>query len=168
IYLDIVADGVEKKGLVDEKLSTHLSTLRELNFQSNHLLATIRKSNPEFAQYLALLDKKINIMTRIVSMENIGADVEPNMKVNISSSGLAFKSDTTYSKGRILSVYMVLFPNYIVISCQVKVVYCQVEGDRLRVAVEFLDLDPSARELLIRHLIEKQSEQLRSVRGTDS
>ncbi|MDH3355200.1 MAG: hypothetical protein OEL79_08315, partial [Chromatiales bacterium] len=53
IYLDIVADGVEKKGLVDEKLSTHLSTLRELNFQSNHLLATIRKSNPEFAQYLA-------------------------------------------------------------------------------------------------------------------
>jgi len=162
IYLKVVTDGLDDKSVVDEKLSSHLSTLRELNYQSNHILAGIRKNHPDISQYLALLDKKINILTRIVSMEQVGADVEPNMKVNISSSGLSFKSDVAYSEGRVLSIHMVLFPNYVTITCQAKVVYCQMEGDGLRIALDFIDLDAAEMELLIRYMIEKQSEQLRS------
>lgn len=165
IYLHIITDGIEEKRVVDEKLSTHLTTLRELNFQSNHLLAGIRKNHPDISQYLALLDKKINILTRIVSMEQVGSDIEPNILVNISSSGLSFNSDTAYSKGRVLSLHMVLFPAYVNISCRARVIYCQAEGEGVRVALDFIDLDSSEREMLIRYMIEKQSEQLRTDKG---
>ncbi|MCW8826125.1 MAG: PilZ domain-containing protein [Gammaproteobacteria bacterium] len=165
IYLHIITDDGEEKAVVDEKLSSHLTTLRDLNYQSNHLLAGIRKNHPDISQFLALLDKKINILTRIVSMEQIGIDVEPNMRVNMSSSGLAFSSDVAYSPGRILSIHMVLFPAYVTVTCQAKVVYCRAEGSRLRIALDFVDLDASERELLIRYMIEKQSEQLRTERS---
>ncbi len=165
IYLHIATDGIEESEIVDEKLNAHLATLRELNYQSNHILATIRKNYPDISQYLALLDRKLNILTRIVSMEQVGADVEPNITVNISSSGLRFESDVAYSKGRILSIHVVLFPAYVTISCQARVVYCRTEGDVMRIALDFIDLDASERELLIRYMIEKQSEQLRAERA---
>ena len=165
IYLQIITDGIEEKNVVDEKLRSDLATLRELNFQSNHILAGIRKSHPDISQYLALLDRKLNILTRIVSMQQAGAEVEPNTWVNMSSSGLSFQSDVAYSKGRILSLQMVLFPAYTAINCQARVVYCRAEGEMMRIALDFIDLDTSERELLIRYMIEKQSEQLRTEGG---
>lgn len=165
IYLKIVTDAVDEESAANEKLRSHLATLRELNYQSNYILAGIRKNHPDLGQYLALLDRKINILTRIVSMEQVGIDVEPNMQVNMSSSGLSFKSDVAYSRGRVLSIHMVLFPNYVTITCQARVVYCEVEGSGLRVALDFIDLDAAEMDLLIRYMIEKQSEQLRNMRG---
>lgn len=164
IYLQIITDGIEAKN-IDNKIGAHLATLRELNYQSNHILAAIRKNHPDISQYLALLDRKFNILTRIVSMGQLGDEMEPNMKVNISSSGLSFKSDVAYSKGRVLSLHMVLFPAYVTVNCQARVIYCQTEGEMVRIALDFIDLDASTRELLIRYMIEKQSEQLRTERG---
>lgn len=160
IYLQIITDGMEDMD-IDDKTGAHLATLRELNYQSNHILAAIRKNHPDISQYLSLLDRKLNILTRIVSMERLGAEVEPNVRVNISSSGLSFNSDEAYSKGRVLSLHMVLFPTYVTINCQARVIYCQAEGEMVRIALDFIDLDASTRELLIRYMIEKQSEQLR-------
>ena len=161
IYLQIITDGVDEKG-TDDKAGADLAALRELNYQSNHILAAIRKDHPDISQYLALLDKKINILTRIVSIEQLGAEIEPNMVVNISSSGLSFRSDTAYSQGRILSLHMILFPTCVPIHCQARVIYCRAEGEMVRIALDFIDLGRAEREQLIRYMIERQSEQLRT------
>ncbi len=160
IYLYILNDGIEERRAVDEKIGAHLETLRELNQLSNPLLAEIRKSHPDIAQYLTLIDKKINSLTRIVSMDQAGGDIEPNMWVNISASGISFNSYTAYCQERVLSLRMVLFPACATIGCKARVVYSRAEREGVRVALQFIDLDVSERELLIRYMIEKQSEQL--------
>ncbi len=142
-----------------------LKKLRELNFQSSHFLAQIRKSNPEIAQYLGLMDKKITILTQLIAAEQFKEPIAPTHLVNVSATGLSLLlNKCSVTAGTLLQTYMVFFPSYLTIECVSKAVYCRPDGGRFRLGLEFEDLDETIREQLIRHLIERQSEQIRRQR----
>lgn len=149
-----------------------LMQLRELGSQSGHILANIRKQHSDIAQYLTLLDKKIEAVAQIAGAMSMGGDMAPNTRVNISVGGLAFSQDSPLVTGQRLAMRIVLFPSHLCIQPKGRVVYSreQPQADRQhrhRIGVEFEPLSEQEQDQLIRHLLEKQSAQRRRERGMD-
>jgi hypothetical protein len=155
---------------VADMVQRGLSTLRELNFQSGHILAGIRKSQPEISQYLSLMDRKITILTQLAASAHYGTDVKPNIWINLSARGMAFDlHENAYAVEDKLLVQMMLFPSYSIIEANAHVVSIrnQAKGGKqgnYRVALLFDSISESQREVLLRHITERQSEQLRMKR----
>lgn len=146
-----------------------LMQLRELTIQSGHILASIRKHNSEIAQYLAILDKKIDALAQMSATVGMGSDIRPSTEVNLSAGGLAFAQPDALQPGQRLALKLVLFPSHLCLQLVAKVIYCsaehaEVEAGQHWTGVEFEPLPEHEQDALIRHLLEKQSAQLRKER----
>ena len=88
-------------------LSAEFATL---NNEFNPTLNSIRNSHPEIAQYLDLLNKKIDsISTRFLEEEIEGLEESTRM-VNLSASGIAFKCDTDLPNEQPVKLRIILLP----------------------------------------------------------
>lgn len=143
-----------------------LMQLRELNIQSGHALANIRKHNSEIAHYLSILDKKIETLTQMTGAIGMGHDIQASTRVNLGSGGMAFAAAESLQKGQRLALKMVLFPSHLCLQLTARVVYSQQEdkADKYWTGLEFDPLPEHEHDALIRHLLEKQSAQLRQER----
>ena len=146
-----------------------LMQLREISSQSGHMLANIRKHHTDIAQYLALLDRKLELVAQLAGAVSMGSDMLPNTRANISSGGLAFSSPTQQKPGQRLAMRIVLFPSHLCIQPRARVIYCRERPEanaehRYRIGVEFEPLPEQEQDQLIRHLLEQQSAQRRRER----
>ena len=146
-----------------------LMQLRELTIQSGHILASIRKHNSEVAQYLSILDRKIDALAQMSATVGMGSEIRPATPVNISAGGLAFAQPNALQPGDRLALKLVLFPSHLCLQLVAKIVYCSAEHPGLEpghywTGVEFEPLPEHEQDALIRHLLEKQSAQLRKER----
>lgn len=138
--------------------------LREISLQSGHILANIRKHHPDIGNYLALLDKKIEILSQLAGAIALGGKVKPDHRVTLGSDGMLFETDTMMAEGCPLRLKVVLFPSHLCLHLQSRVVACESRGAGYRMEVKFEGLGETEQEALIRHLLEKQSAQLRRER----
>jgi c-di-GMP-binding flagellar brake protein YcgR len=142
--------------------------LRNLTNQMGNTLLTIRKHNPEIAQYLQLLDKKLEILAR-----HLDSPAEANarlQKVNIGTGGLAYWTEEALPAETKLEVQFVLFPSCLRVTALAHVVHAEEDpqgtaAQRFRIGVDFDRIGDAEQEGLARHLIELQSAQLRRQRG---
>jgi len=146
-----------------------LMQLRELNIQTGHALATIRKHNSEVAHYLSILDKKIETLAQMTGALGMGRDIQPTTRTNIGSGGMAFAADEALHKGQRLALKLVLFPSHLCLQLTARVVYCQANNGEGKywTGLEFDPLPEHEHDALIRHLLEKQSAQLRQERDQE-
>ncbi|HEA25697.1 MAG TPA: PilZ domain-containing protein [Ectothiorhodospiraceae bacterium] len=138
--------------------------LREISLQSGHMLANIRKRHPEIGHYLALLDKKIEILSQIAGTIGLGGEVKPNHTVNIGTDGMSFDSTEALALDSPLRLKLVLFPSHLCLHLQSRVTASKELQQGYRIEVEFEQVGETEHETLIRHLIEKQSAALRRER----
>lgn len=145
--------------------ATGVSTeLRALTQQMAKTLATLRKSQPEVARYLEMLDKKIDLLARKV--DKPAERLIPDTPVNLGTGGMAFWKGEPMAIDTKLEIRLILFPSYTRITALGVVVRCDEEprrddDHRFRIGMEFARLSESERESLARHLIELQSAWLR-------
>ncbi|MCW8919459.1 MAG: PilZ domain-containing protein [Gammaproteobacteria bacterium] len=172
LYLDVQPLGVEEG---DEALAWRHDTsgfcdglirLREIGLQSGHILAAIRKHHPDIGNYLALLDKKIDILAQLVGTVGLGGEITPTHRVSLGVQGMSFDSTTALAPQSALALKLVLFPSHLCLHLQAKVLSCEAKGAGYRVELEFGQMDEIEREALIRHLLETQSAALRRRRDT--
>ncbi len=139
--------------------------LREISLQSSHILANIRKHQPDIGTYLSLLDKKIELLTRLVGAVAMGGEVRPTQRVNLGTDGMRFMAQEALPVGGPLRLKLVLFPSRLCLHLQSTITTCQkVEKGHL-VEVAFKQVGEAEHEVLIRHLLEKQSAARRRERG---
>lgn len=138
--------------------------LREVSLQSGHILANIRKHHPDIGNYLSLLDKKIDILSQLSATIALGGEVKPTHRVRLSAKGMEFNSDEPVEVSSPLRLKVVLFPSHLCLHLQSTVSSCKRGEDGYRISVKFEGLGETEQEALIRHLLEKQSAQLRSER----
>lgn len=142
--------------------------LQALASQSGNILAGIRKSQPEIAQYLALLDKRIELIARTVVGEQLGEALKPNTRVNLSAGGLAFPSPKALQNGTLLLVDLMLFPSHLHIQAYARVIHSEQKSEEgphpYCVGVDFEQISGIAREALVKHTLEIQSARLRRER----
>lgn len=142
--------------------------LHGLTSQASSLLAQIRKRDPEVGQYLAIIDRKVELLGRALLGSQFGHISGPNHKVNLSGNGIAFSSAEPLDSGSKLELRLMLFPGHTVINTLGRVVHCNaVQGGApqpYRIGVEFTHLAEMARDALVRHALELQSARLRQQR----
>lgn len=171
IYLDYrrLQEGEEPNGSRENNITgvcRGLMQLRELNLQAGHALAVLRKQHSDVAHYLTILDKKIETLAQMTGAIGMGREIRPSSRVSLGSGGMAFGSEEAFATGTRLGLKLVLFPSYLCLQVGARVAYCQArEGEnRYWIGVEFEQFPEHEQDALIRHLLEKQSAQLRKQR----
>ncbi len=135
-----------------------VAQFHSISSQAAALLASIRKSQPEVAHYLTLLDKKLDLMGRLIEGANFAEGEGPNAEVNISAGGLAFLSDGPVTTGSHLDLRIILYPSFVCVHPYAEVVYCREEqAGQYRIGAEFSVISEPEREALVRHVMAHQS-----------
>jgi hypothetical protein len=142
-----------------------LIRLREISLQSSHILASIRKHHPDVGHYLALLDRKIDILAQLTGTVGLGGEITPSHRVNIGAEGMRFDSSEALAVDSQLKLKLVLFPSHLCLHLQARVSSCAAQSMGHQIEVVFEHLGETEREALIRHMLEKQSAALRRERG---
>jgi len=139
-----------------------------LTVESRSQLRKIEREYPPVADFLRSLEQKIDLIAQAVLSADEQVQGQPTRRVSLSASGLAFEAERGFDLGSMLELKMVLPPSLVGIVTYGRVVYSryQPNGDSrgYQVAVDFAGLRERDRELLIRHVVKRQLQQLRDQR----
>ena len=137
----------------------------ETDFQN--VCERVRREHPSIVEALELMNRKINLLERLVSADPMmppsSDTVEHELKsVNISGGGMAIAASTPLAANAKLVIDLVLLPAHEPIRVFGSVVGSRpIEDGEHEVAIEFDQIRDEDREKLIQHVLQRQSESLR-------
>lgn len=137
--------------------------------QMERLLRRIKAEEPDIAAYLDLLNRKLDLMAEALSREDNELLDHPTCEVDLSGSGLSFPADEEISPYTSVRLELLLFPSLIQLRVLGEVARCipapeGAAGAPYRCAVELTTIREEDREVLIQHVMQRQSERLRAER----
>lgn len=144
-------------------LSTALAAVSQ---ESAVLLHRLEKSEPDVADYLRIIDTKIELLAQAVMMQGFQFKENETCNVNISATGMAFNCEERLEEGDYLEIKMLLVSSMAVIVTYGRVVYCRKsESDDSQhphfIGVNFINMKDEDREMLIKYVVKKQLHQIR-------
>lgn len=132
--------------------------------QMGHLLHSVRDISSDLARYLESLDGKLNMLARMFLVEELEVPEKHTCDVSISANGIAFSTDTPQKVDDLLEIKIVLFPSYLGLLSIGSVVSCDATDKTdhpYRIAVRFAHLSDEEQEMLVKHVLYKQTEERR-------
>lgn len=159
---------IEPSHLSDNILSNcSLSAALEMVSQESALLLyRLERNQPDVADYLKIIDAKIDLLSQAIMLQG-GEFKENNTRnANLSAAGIAFEVEHKLEQGDYLEIKMLLIHCMAVIVAYGKVVYCKDSPSDDKqfpylVGVDYVNMKDQDRELLIKHVVKKQLQQLR-------
>ncbi len=139
--------------------------LSEIDSRFSQTVNILWQENPTVAEAMGALNKKISL----IAANSLQGNDQPlefyeELMVSISGCGIAFDCAEHLQPGTRLRVSMVLKPANIQLKLSARVIACETDtGNTERpywVRISFDDNNPSAREQLIQHVVQKQYAQL--------
>jgi hypothetical protein len=149
---------------------TAASSFAATSRQMAHAIHKVQGESPELARCLQALDNKLNMIAQLFVSEEMQIDDQPTREVTLSAGGLSFRAQHEIGVDSRLELRMVLFPSLVGILTISRVVCCERMQDSnkafpWRIGVEYEHLRETDRELLVRHIMAKETEQLRALRS---
>lgn len=151
---------------------TVMSSLAAITAQMTVGLRRIENRDPDLAAYLRAIDQKIEIIGRAFLAQEPELAAEKALPVNLSAGGMCVGVDDCFDAGTHVEIRMLLFPSFTglliygtVVECRTADAEAAADGYRHLVRIEFTHIREQDRELLIRHLLRRQSNQLREDRA---
>ncbi len=149
---------------------TVMSSLAALTAQMAASMRRIESRDPDVAAYLKALDQKMEILGRAFLAQESELLTSEDQSVNLSAGGVSVRSDEAMAVGQALEIRMLLYPTFTgllrfgeVVGC-VEMPPADNDGYRFQIRVEFVHMREQDREILIRHVLRRQSEALRAKR----
>ena len=141
-----------------------INYLNRIDIDNASLLHTIQEVSPDISRYLKIINAKIDALSRhmvtVGSMEEIKFE-----KITLSAGGLSLINDENIALGTILRTRMVLYPSCSGILTYGKVVRSfaipNTEPAQYDTALQYVLIKESDRDVLVRHVLQLQSNQLR-------
>ncbi|MNT40874.1 PilZ domain protein [compost metagenome] len=140
-----------------------LSELHLSEFESQHLLRQISERDRNLAAFLKSQNKRIDLLSQVIAITVLGQIGEPQ-PVIISEGGIDFQHPSPIAAGARLSVKLVLMPQALGLLLRARVTHCDRKGDGYDVGTEFEHLTDAQRQLLARHILQKQAQVRRLAR----
>jgi len=141
---------------ISDNISSLSSQLGLLNLETDNLLQGIEESHPVLAEYLKVLERKIETLARALTANDPSRSLFSTRYVNLSASGLAFLTEINYPIGTLLEIKMILPPSQAVIVAYGRVAHHIPYFEGLprfyRIGVDFVHLQDHDRALLARHV----------------
>lgn len=144
-----------------------MSSLAAITAQMAVGLRRIESRDPDLAAYLRAIDQKIEVIGRAFLAQEPEIAAEKAVAVNLSAGGMSVTGEQCFETGQLVEIRLLLFPSFTGLLLYGTVVECTDVPDgqgRKLVRVEFTHIREQDRELLIRHLLRRQSAQLRDGR----
>jgi len=158
---DAASKTLEDLGISSDEPATLTNELEKMNEVSRIHFRHVEKESPEIARYFSYIEAKINLLAHHIMMANDDLFVQSTQPVNISGSGVSFNVDSALDNGSCLEVKFTLNPSMVTINTFSEVVSCEPEDGKFRVAVVFKKLRDADRDMLIRHVVKKQMNNIR-------
>jgi hypothetical protein len=143
------------------------SALELINKEADILHEKLGKIHPDFADYLKLLDIKVNLLATTV-IRIAGDEVHKNQtrNANISVSGIGFDCEELLELGQYLELKILLVHSTVVMTAYAKVIhhfeYTNPESPYpYFVGATFINMKETDSELLSTHIAKKQLQQIR-------
>jgi c-di-GMP-binding flagellar brake protein YcgR len=132
-------------------------------------MARVEEVSPVVGEILALYDKKLSlIQSMIMHSDDNENSITETQQVNLSASGMCFESNTPINDDVNLKMELILFPEYQFIPLYARVVDCKKKMDdnlyRFSIAVEFIGICESDEEMIMQHVLSRQSATLKKQR----
>ncbi|MWV13878.1 PilZ domain-containing protein [Pseudomonas sp. R-28-1W-6] len=141
-----------------------LSDLHLMDFESQHLLRHISERDRTLANYLKVMNKRIDLLGQALA-QNLLRDIGAARQVSMSEGGISFNHVQAIEPGSHLALKMVLMPQALGLLLRARVMHCQVREDgQFEIGTEFEALTDAQRQLLARHILQKQAQQRRLAR----
>ena len=141
-----------------------LSDLHLMDFESQHLLRHISERDRTLANYLKVMNKRIDLLGQALA-QNLVRDIGAPRKVSLSEGGVSFNHPQAVAQESHLALKMVLMPQALGLLLRAKVVHCQPQADgQFEIGTEFEAMTDAQRQLLARHILQKQAHQRRLAR----
>ncbi|MCQ8102670.1 PilZ domain-containing protein [Methylomonas sp. SURF-2] len=142
------------------------AALEALNQEAAAMAPRLERRDPEMFEYLKLLDSKINLIAQSFSPPQGEFTDHDKREVSLSAAGVAFTNAEALPVGTLLELRMVLTSCLAVIVAYGRVAQCKdISADNpeqpFAVCVEYVNMKEEDRELLIKHVVKKQMQQLR-------
>lgn len=146
-----------------------------LDYESQHLLRQIAERDRALAHYLKIINKRVDLVGKALAMQLAGDLSEPQ-EVTLSEGGMAFSSPQPYPIDSWLMLRMVLMPSPLGLILPARVIRCEAEqeGDEAEqktgqwhVGVSFDSLSDAQRQLLARHILQKQAQEIRAAKTSE-
>lgn len=148
---------------------TIMGSLASVTQQMSGLLHKIESSEPDIANYLKALDSKIDLLGRAFLSRYYDLADQPTQPVNISASGISFNGEKSFKPGTFIELKLLLQPSYTGILVFGQVVSCEEidlpgSDSTYTLRVDFTHINSNDQDVLIRHVIKRQSRLLREQR----
>ncbi len=131
------------------------------------LYRVIEAGNPEIAQYLSAIDKKLNLLSEYyVEIAMSDMDMSPQ-RVNLGAGGISFYSSSPAMSGSVVELRLVLLPEHVGIFSYARVVNCTRDNDEVaekgpyKISLEFEHMTDDVRDIITRHVLGKEQASIR-------
>lgn len=168
----IDADHIGRSHVSNDVLANYslAAALDVLNQEAAALTPRLERRDPEILEYLKIIDGKINLLSQAIVGQDKTFSEHDKKQVELSACGLAFSNDEIIPVGALLELRMLLTSCLVVIVAYGRVVQCRdMRKDNpehpYAICVEYINLNDSDRELLIKHVVKRQMQQLRDNRA---
>lgn len=147
---------------------TLVSSLHAITQQQAPHLRRIEQDYPEIAAYLRSLDKKLELLSQALLVEEVEMLDKPAIPINLSAGGMAVHSREPIPEDSLLEIKLLLEPSYTGILTYGRVVSCGQPAPTefnpdypYLLRIDFSFIREADQDALIRHVLLKQAEWLR-------
>ncbi|MNM88329.1 PilZ domain protein [compost metagenome] len=145
----------------DSALFNLLSELHLMDFESQHLLRHINERDRHLASYLKLLNRRIDLIGQALT-QNLLREIGPERKVTLSEDGIDFHDAQALVVDQLLAMKLVLLPQGLGLLLRARVLHCQPAADGgYEIGAEFEAPSDAQRQLLARHILQRQAQERR-------
>lgn len=144
------------------------SALDLISEEADIIYNKLEKVHSDFADYLKLLDIKLNLIAQAVIALSRPEEITENQtrNANISASGIGFDCHEALQVGQFLELKILLVHSTAVIITNARVVHCIKNSNPdsnypYFVGVDYVSMKEPDRDLLSKHVAKKQLQQIR-------
>ena len=141
-----------------------LGELHQLEFEAQLLLRQIAEGNRTLANYLKVQSKRIDLIGQALAQDLV-KDIGPAREVVLSEGGISITHDQPLDEDSIWTLKLVLMPQGLGMLLTARVASCQTLDDgQFAIGTSFEALTDAQRQLLARHILQKQATERRLAR----
>jgi len=134
-----------------------ISEFQLLDVESKHLLRSITDKDKNLGQFLKVLNKKVDSLSRVVALSQQAMSKDSVQDINLSEGGLAVHTEQHFKSGQLLAIKLILLPSYSGLLLEGKVLSCAPEHAPYELNIEFSNISEAHQQLIARHIMRIQS-----------
>ena len=157
------------------ELSPEFSLISEfqlLDVESKHLLRSITDKDKSLGQFLRVMNKKLDSLSRVVALTHQNStqnDTTQAQDVNLSEGGIALQSGIEYQAQQRVAIKLILLPMYSGLILEGEILSCRGSSAPYELHIAFTDICEAHQQLIARHIMRLQSQQIhKNQRNQDS